>query len=997
MSRFALALISTLLLQTALLHASAAGTPDGTIREQPGPADPPVRERLLFDRGWKFALGSAASKDDDFGYGSGAPFAKAGDSFGPADPGFDDTAWRVLDLPHDWAVELAPVFAKDDNLMSHGYKPIGRQYPRTSIGWYRRAFAVPASDEGRRIVLTFDGVFRDSRVWVNGHYIGSNLSGYEEFSFDVTDYLRYGERNVVTVRVDATEGEGWFYEGAGIYRHVWMLKYGPVHIPHYGVFVTTTVGTGSADVGVTTALSNTTDAPALCDVMTAVVDDHGTTVATTVTKNVAVPQMRDHSLSQSLRVANPRLWSLESPTLYSVRSILRACGTTLDSVVTTFGIRTVTFDKDKGFFLNGIHVKLKGVCCHQDHAGVGSALPDRLQYYRIERLKEMGCNAYRTSHNPPTRELLDACDRLGMLVMDENRLMGSSPELMAQFEKLILRDRNHPSVIIWSIGNEEYRIHNTDVGRRIAQSLAARLQQLDPTRLWTYAANNGNKFEGINSVAPVRGFNYMNISDIDRYRRDHPDQILLGSEEASTLCTRGIYANDTIRGYVCDYDRNKPSWGALAEPWWKFFDEREWLAGAFVWTGFDYRGEPTPYTWPNINSHFGIMDVCGFPKNNFYYYQAWWSGKDVLHISPHWNWRGQEGKVIDVWCQSNCEKVELFLNGTSLGAKTMEKNSHLEWQVPYAPGTLEARGIRHGRTITTTIATTGDAARIVLTPDRASILADGEDLCVVNVSAVDAQGRPVADAGNLIRFELSGPARIIGVGNGDPSCHEPDRVLTGHYQRSLFNGACQVIVQSSGKDGEVTLHATGDGLQAADARVRMAPTLLRPSVPSYTPEFVHHHGIGKKITYGTPIDRRYPGQGPEGVIDGRLGSTEYKDGMWQGREGEDLVVTIDLGDRTTLTRLGSRYLQDIDPWIFFPTKVTYELSMDGTTFTTTGIVVNDAPVDKEGVTTRTFSATITPKNARYVRVTATNIGTCPPGHKAAGGKAWLFIDEIMIE
>jgi beta-galactosidase len=996
MKRSILLLLAVLALVPACLSRPTTGVPlhEDRVRDA---ATAPVRECLLMDQQWKFALGSSASKDDDFGYGSGAPFAKAGDSFGPPDPGFDDSAWRLLDLPHDWAVELEHVNVNDDNLMSHGYKPIGRQFPRTSIGWYRRAFSIPVADEGRRIVLKFDGVFRDSRVWVNGHYIGSNLSGYEEFSFDVTDYLRYGERNVVTVRIDATEGEGWFYEGAGIYRHVWMLKYGPVHIPQYGVFVHSQVGKGSADVTVETNLFTTAPATTVCDLATTVIDDRGKAVASTVTKGVSLAQLQEKKLSQTLRVTDPRLWSLEFPTLYTVRSILSARGETLDSVVTPFGIRTIAFDKDKGFFLNGVHVKLKGVCCHQDHAGVGSALPDRLQYYRIERLKEMGCNAYRSSHNPPTPELLEACDRLGMLVMDENRLMGSSPELMEQFEKLVLRDRNHPSIIIWSIGNEEYRIHNTDIGRRIAQSLAARLKQLDPTRLWTYAANNGNKFEGINSVAPVRGFNYMNIADIDRYRADHPDQVLLGSEEASTLCTRGIYANDTVRGYVCDYDKNKPSWGALAEPWWKFFDQREWLAGAFVWTGFDYRGEPTPYSWPCINSHFGIMDVCGFPKNNFYYYQAWWSGRDVLHIYPHWNWRGQEGKPIEVWCQSNCDTVELFLNGTSLGAKRMEKNAHLAWQVPYEPGILEARGVRNGRVLTAKVETTGDAARIVLTPDRTSINADGEDVSVVNVSAVDARGREVADASNLIRFELAGAGRIIGVGNGDPSSHEADKFLSGGYQRTLFNGKCQLIVQSVTHAGPLTIHATADGLQAADAVVTVEPANARPAVPPYTPDLIQHHGIGKKIDYGTPIDNRYPGQGPQGLIDGRLGSNDFKDGMWQGRENVDLVVTIDLGDRTKLTRLGSRYLQDIDPWVFFPAKVVYELSMDGTTFTTVATVLNDVPVNKAGAMTRTFSATITPTNARFVRVTATNIGTCPPGHRAAGGKAWMFADEIIIE
>ena len=420
-----------------------------------------------------------------------------------------------------------------------------------------------------------------------------------------------------------------------------------------------------------------------------------------------------------------------------------------------------------------------------------------------------------------------------MLVLDENRLMGSTPELIGQFERLVLRDRNHPSVVLWSLGNEEWVIQNTDIGKRIAQSLIARLKELDPTRLYTYAANNGNTFNGINSILPIRGFNYMTISDIDKYRKDHPDQILLGSEEASTLCTRGIYTNDTVRGDMCDYDLYPPDWGATAEKWWKFYAARQWLAGAFVWTGFDYRGEPTPYSWPCINSHFGIMDVCGFPKNNFFYYQAWWSDNDVLHIAPHWNWRGKEGQTIDVWCQSNCESVELFLNGKLLGKKTMEPNSHLEWKVPYVPGILEAHGMRHGKQIVTRVETTSEPVRIKMTADRTLIQADGEDVTVVNVTAVDDKGREVPVADNLVRFDLTGTGKIIGVGNGDPSSHEPDKYLVGQYQRRLFNGKCQVIVQSTEQAGVLQLKANSDGLKGESITVKTVGVQIRPSVAAF--------------------------------------------------------------------------------------------------------------------------------------------------------------------
>jgi beta-galactosidase len=791
------------------------------------------REKLLMDRGWKFHLGNAASVEADFGYGASAIFAKAGESYGAVSPGFNDSTWRTLDLPHDWMVEQDFIKSDNPNVLSHGYKPAGRLFPGTSIGWYRKAFMVPESDRGKRISIRFDGVFRDCKVWLNGHYIGGNMSGYSEFSFDVTDYMWYGKRNVLAVRVDVTQYEGWFYEGAGIYRHVWMEKYDPLHIADYSVFIRTEVRDGKAYIVAETGISNGTGKDMTFDLKSKILDPDGRSVDSLNVASIQLTQAQNISLFPSLSVNKPRVWSLETPVLYTLVTLLKSGGKLVDSVSTPFGIRTLAFDKDKGFFLNGNHIKLNGVCCHQDHAGVGSALPDRLQYYRIEKLKEMGCNAYRTSHNPPTRELLDACDRLGMLVFDENRLMGSVPEYMGQFEKLVLRDRNHPSVILWSIGNEEWVIQGNETGHNIAKSLVAKLRELDPDRLYSYAGNNGNEFTGINELMPIRGFNYMNNNaDIDKYHKEHPGQILMGSEEASTLCTRGIYIKDTVKGYVPDYDVTFPYWGATAEHWLKYYSSREFLLGAFVWTGFDYRGEPTPYEWPCINSHFGIMDVCGFPKNNYYYYQSWWSNKDVLHIFPHWNWKGKEGDTINVWCNSNCQNIELFLNGKSLGKKQMEPYSHLEWKVPYRPGVLEARGIRDGRKLTSKLETTSPPAAIVLIPDRVKIKADGEDVSVINVCVYDDKGREVADAGNLINFELKGSGKIIGVGNGDPSSHEADKCPEGKYMRRLFNGKCQLIVQSGTGGGTIEVTARSAGLKPGGALILAETCTPRPGVES---------------------------------------------------------------------------------------------------------------------------------------------------------------------
>jgi beta-galactosidase len=786
-----------------------------------------VREKLLLDPGWKFHLGDASSPDGDFGFGLDKVFAKAGETSGPGAPDFNDSTWRTIDLPHDWAIELDFVNSDNGVLDSHGYKPIGRQFPKTSIGWYRRSLEIPKTDEGKRITIKFDGVFRDCMVWLNGHFLGRNLSGYNEFDFDVSDYLNYGGKNVLVVRADATLAEGWFYEGAGIYRHVWLIKTAPLHIPLYGTYVTTDVEKNSAFINISTKIFNRDEKINECNLISVILDDKGNEIGKSSSENLCLNNYEEKTISQKIKLENPHLWSLNDPYLYKVVQYIKSGENVIDNTETNIGVRTIKFDKDNGFFLNGERVEIKGTCNHQDHAGVGSALPDGLQYYRIEKLKEMGCNAYRTSHNPPTPELLDACDKLGMLVMDENRLLGSTKEFESQFTKLILRDRNHPSVIIWSIGNEEFTVEGNDVGKRIAESLIRIQKKYDPSRLSTFAADNGGTFEGINSIIPVRGFNYR-INSIDQYRQDHPDRILWGSEMASTLATRGEYAKDTVKGYVSDYDLNAPPWGETAEDWWKFFDARKWLAGGFVWTGFDYRGEPTPYRWPCINSHFGIMDVCGFPKNNFYYYQSWWSNKDILHIFPHWNWKGKEGQPIDIWCYSSCDSVELFLNGESLGKKTMEKDFHLEWNATYQPGTLEATGWRNGKLITTKVETTGEPASIQLIANRITINADGEDVSIITVTALDSQGREVPVADNFIHFEIEGAGKIIGVGNGDPSSHEKDKYIDGGYQRKLFNGKCSVIILSDRKAGSIKLKASSENLKPAEVIINTVTSTLIP-------------------------------------------------------------------------------------------------------------------------------------------------------------------------
>lgn len=785
---------------------------------QDNPPQENPRRQINIDNGWKFHFGNTADPAKDFNYGVATIFSKSGGARGTAIDGrFNDSTWRTLDLPHDWAVELPFANVPSFDVESHGYKTVGGLFPETSIGWYRKHFTVSEADSGKRIQLQFDGIFRDARIWINGFYLGENLSGYLGAAYDVTDYLRFDKDNVIVVRVDASQYEGWFYEGAGIYRHVWLNTYDNLHIADGGVFVHADVAAQRAAVTIETTvinehISSAENASATGgSVYAYVTDRNGKVLARTKPAPISPAVNARQTVRQQIVLNAPRLWSLEDPYLYRVVSVVTRGGKTIDSVKQRFGVRTLRFDADRGFFLNGKHVKIYGTDNHQDHAGLGSALPDYLQYYRIRTLRNMGANAYRTSHNAPTPALLDACDSLGMLVLDENRLLNSSPEYLSQFERLILRDRNHPSVFLWSIGNEEGWVQGNSTGKRIAQTLLAKQKELDPTRTSTYAADVANFYTGINEVIPIRGFNYRQYGVAD-YHRDHPDQPILGTEMGSTVTTRGIYERDSIRGYLPDEDSIAPYWASTAETWWKLAAVNDYWSGAFVWTGFDYRGEPTPFRWPNINSHFGLMDVCGFPKNIYYYYQSWWTDEDVLHISPHWNWRDRRGKPVDVWVNSNADNVELFLNGKSLGKQDMPRNSHLRWTVNYEPGTLEAVAYKKGKKLTTRVETTGQPVEVVLTPYKTTMMADGKDAAVINISVVDQEGREVPDADNMVRFSISGAGKIIGVGNGDPSSHEPDKCADGAWQRSLFNGHCQVIVQAADTPGAIRFAATATGL-----------------------------------------------------------------------------------------------------------------------------------------------------------------------------------------
>ncbi|HEV2272329.1 MAG TPA: beta-galactosidase GalA [Steroidobacteraceae bacterium] len=795
---------SEALVPAALAGDSADPTVSATFTESPADSSP--RERLLFDFGWKFHLGSGLPALRDLGSADGLDaFSKTG-GFAFATATCDDSDWRMLDLPHDWAIELP--FFQDENLQSHGYKPLGRDYPETSIGWYRRTFEVAAADTNRRTVLEFDGVFRSAMVFMNGCYLGRNDAGYVPFQLDVTDFLNYGGSNCVVIRVDATYGEGWFYEGAGIYRHVWLTKTDRLHLGRWDSTVRYQMRGGGAEMALDTQVLNEGRHTESARVRWQILDADGRQVATSLTPEQSIRPGEGAAFTTHATLPSPALWSPESPHLYSAVVTVESSGRARDAERLSFGVRTVEFDADRGLLLNGHPVKIKGTCNHQDHAGVGSALPDGLQEYRAKVLRSMGSNAVRTSHNMPAPEWVAACDRVGLMMMAETRTMSASAEALDQLAAMIKRYRNSPSIILWSMGNEEWILQKSPLGERIVAAMVARSHELDPTRLCT-AAVNGTYDEGVALALDVLGFNY-NLGDIEPYRAAHPRRRLIGSETASTVATRGIYTTDPKSNRVSAYDTNHPPWAELAEEWWPFYAARGYLAGGFAWTGFDYRGEPTPYGWPSVSSQFGIVDTCGFPKDVFHYYRACWSDEPVLHVFPHWNWQDRLGEPIRVWVYSNLEEIELFLNGRSLGRQKARALGHLEWQVKYEPGVLEARGMRKGRTVVTTRReTTGEPAAIRLTPDRREIRADGEDIAIVRAEVVDGAGRHVPTANMLIHFSVSGAGRFRGVGNGDPNCQESDQ----RPMRSLFNGLAQLIVQAGHSPGDVIIDAHTEGSQ----------------------------------------------------------------------------------------------------------------------------------------------------------------------------------------
>lgn len=749
----------------------------------------------------------------------------------------DIISWRTLNIPHDWSIELP-----FDSTSPTG---TGGGALRGGVGWYTKEFTLPATDSGKSISIHFDGVYCRSTVWVNGHLLGYRPNGYISFAYEFGPFLKFGKKNILVVKVNNNEqpNSRW-YSGSGIYRKVWLQVKNAIGITDRGTFITSSeVSNVSAKVNISTTINDTQPGMARPSVFT-IYDHLGNVVAQKKTPSF---QTKDNGFEASLIIKNPKLWSIGSPYLYKAVIQVKKGNKVIDESATSFGIRTFKFDVDGGFFLNGKPVKINGVCNHHDLGALGTAVNRRALERQLEILKSMGCNGIRTSHNPPAPELLELCDKMGFIVMDEAFDMWKKKKNPYDYhldwdqwhktdlEDMVKRDRNHPSVFIWSIGNEIPEQWDS-TGLTIARELAGIVKSLDTTRPITSALNDpqpGNKIFQSGALGLV-GFNYHH-QDFAGFQKAFPGQKFIGAETVSALQTRGHYdllPSDSIRRWperwdkpftkgnpdltVSAYDNVSTPWGSTHEETLKEIKKHDFLSGQFIWTGFDYMGEPTPYPWPARSSYFGIIDLAGFPKDVYYMYQTEWTNKDVLHIFPHWNWK--QGDTVDIWAYySNAEEVELFLNGQSLGSRKKEGDAlHVSWRVKYIAGTIKAVSKKNGKIVLTKeIKTAGAPARIVLVADRKVITADGVDLSYITAKIVDANGVMVPNAANLIQFSLKGNAEIIATDNGNPTSLESFKA-TNH---KAFNGLCLAIVQSGERPGSVTVTATAEGLSSSIIKI----------------------------------------------------------------------------------------------------------------------------------------------------------------------------------
>ncbi len=755
------------------------------------------RTIINMDKDWRFNLGDinleeAKSHSDSY------ISCKSGNTVGPGGKHWNDTDWRAVDLPHDYFSESD---FSHENLISHGYRT-------RNNAWYRKSFTLDPSLEGKELILCFEGTAVNAEFYFNGSLMERSFSAYTETVFNITDRVYFdGRPNVLAVYINGLATEGWWYEGAGIYRHVKLYALDKLHIAHNGVFGKPVLKKGcknSWNVEVEVTLENSNYTPETASVRATVLD--GDTIISQNTSQIICDYAEKTVMSQRLSVSKPTRWDIDNPKLYTLKVEVLKGEKVIDVVNENIGFRTISIDADKGFFLNGRHLIIKGTCNHQDHAGVGVAVPDSVQYYRIKKLKEMGSNAYRCSHNLPNKEILDACDKLGLIVMDENRRFESRKEVLEYLDIMVRRDRNHPSIVFWSLFNEE-PLQNTDEGLKIFKRMRSVVEKLDDTRIITGAMNGSA--DGAGTAMDAVGINY-NLHHIENMRAKYPHLPLIGAENNSAVTTRGCYKSDYDKNILANYDEEVVPWGNSIRETWDFVRKHEYFAGIFVWTGFDYRGEPTPFRWPSVSSQFGIMDTCGFPKDAFYFHKACFTDKPMVHLLPHWN--HNDGETVRVMAISNCEEVELFLNGKSLGKKMSDICDNIpEWNVLYEKGRITAKAYKNGKCVAKDEQrTAGKPYAVKICADTNVIKDNGTDVAVLNVCVVDKKGIIVPNADNLIKFTVSGDGIVKGVGNGDPNSHESD-ILP---QRKLFAGWCQALIQANLNAKNVSFKAEADGLLA---------------------------------------------------------------------------------------------------------------------------------------------------------------------------------------
>lgn len=776
-----------------------------------------MSQKYLLDKDWKFSqksytLPKVKNHSDTY------LAVKSGMTKGPGAAYFDDSNWDTVQLPHDWLTSVD--FDPDGNL-SAGYKERG-------TAWYRRYFKLDKSYKNKRIFIDFEGISGKSEIYVNGFLLKRHFSSYIGTTIEITEIALFGENiNSVSVFVDGNTPEGWWYEGAGIYRNVHLRVTEKLSFRKDGIHcLPQKLKDNNWSLTINSLIGNRfSDSKNI--ILGHQLHSNQEVIAQTE-QEMTANQFASNSCTCVIENLNPDLWTLDIPNIYTVKSFIKIDGKIIDSEITTIGFRTIFFDSKKGFFLNGEPVKIKGTCNHQDHAGVGVALPNELMRWRISKLKEMGSNAYRSAHNPPPKELLDECDKQGMLVIDELRKFGTDCQSMEELEYTIRRDRNHPSIILWSIFNEE-PIQGTETGERIAQTMKSKIKSMDSSRPVTAGMNGGHleKHSAVNAL-DVAGINYF-IDTYDEFRNLNPDKPVIGSETASTLSIRNEYKNDKSRCILSAFDENIPDWGATAENAWMPILERDYFAGTFVWTGFDYRGEPTPFSWPAVSSYFGIFDLAGFPKDNYFLYQCYWKEDPVIHIiiSPYDN---------NIVIYSNCETIRVSFDNSAFGEFTMPENKKLFVKSNTPFKTIKAEGFINKNIVLSSSKQRHTSPKFIkIEPHKNTVVADGRDIIIVNCTITDFNSNHVINYNEDALFEISGAARIIGVGNGNPLSHHLDKSNTLPF----FNGKCQCIIQSTGNTGNISFSIKSGELQTETTFNTVESSVKSPEIPAADPvEFI---------------------------------------------------------------------------------------------------------------------------------------------------------------